>query len=50
MGRSTVNAWLEGPGDLKTEVVEDVPVPGDSVLVEGLAAGYSNQASRRRRS
>ena len=44
MGRSTVDAWLNGPGDLQEAVVEDVPVEGQSVLVRGLAAGYSNQA------
>ena len=44
MGRSTKNAWLDGPGDLKTATVEDVPAPGESVLVQGLSAHYSNEA------
>ena len=44
MGRSTVDAWLEGPGDLREAVVEDVPVEGESVLVQALAAGYVNEA------
>ena len=45
MGRSK-DAWLrEGAGDLKEAVVEDVPVKGESVLVRGLPAQYSNQAS-----
>jgi hypothetical protein len=35
------DAWLTGPGDLKEEVVEDVPVKGQSVLVRGLPAKYS---------
>lgn len=43
--RSTKNAWLkQGAGDLETSVVEDVPVPGKSVLVRALPAAYSNQA------
>ena len=46
MARSTKDAWLKGPGDLATAEVEDVPVPGESVLVRGLPAAYSNQASR----
>lgn len=45
MGRSKKSAWLEGPGDLAEAEVEDVPVPGESVLVRGLPAAYSNQAS-----
>jgi hypothetical protein len=45
VARSTKAAWLDGPGDLKTAEVEDVPVPGQSVLVRGLPAAYSNQAS-----
>lgn len=45
MGRSTKDAWLTGPGDLKEADVEDVPVAGESVRVRGLAAAYSNQAS-----
>lgn len=35
------DAWLTGPGDLAEAVVEDVPVPGQSVLVRGLSAKYS---------
>jgi len=45
MGRSTKDAWLSGPGDLKEADVEDVPVAGESVRVRGLPAAYSNQAS-----
>ena len=45
MARSTKDAWLKGPGDLATAEVEDVPVEGESVLVRGLPAAYSNQAS-----
>lgn len=44
MGRSTKSAWLEGPGDLREAEVEDVPVEGESVLVRGLPAAYSNEA------
>lgn len=43
--RSTKEAWLEGPSDLKEDDVFDVPVPGQSVRVRGLPASYSNQAS-----
>lgn len=43
MGRSK-DAWLSGPGDLAEATVEDVPSKGDSVLVRGLPAAYSNQA------
>jgi hypothetical protein len=39
--RSTKDAWLSGPGDLREEEVEDVPVTGSSVLVRGLPARYS---------
>jgi hypothetical protein len=39
--RSTKEAWLSGPGDLREEEVHDVPVPGQSVLVRGLPARYS---------
>lgn len=39
------DAWLSGPGDLQEATVEDVPVPGESVLVRGLPAAYSNQAT-----
>ena len=45
MARSTKKAWLEGPGDLKEDTVEDVPVQGESVRVRGLPAAYSNQAT-----
>jgi len=41
MQRSTKDAWLQGPGDLRQEEVQDVPVPGQSVLVRGLPAKYS---------
>lgn len=44
MARSTKDAWLNGPGDLKEADVEDVPVPGQSVRVRGLPAAFSNQA------
>jgi hypothetical protein len=43
--RSTKSSWLNGDGDLQTREVEDVPVKGESVLVRGLPAAYSNQAS-----
>lgn len=43
--RSTKKSWLEGPGDLKEAEVENVPVKGESVLVRGLPAQFSNQAS-----
>lgn len=39
--RSTKEAWLAGPGDIKEADVEDVPVPGQSVRVRGLSAKYS---------
>lgn len=45
MERSTKDAWLTGPSDLREEDVQDVPVPGQSVRVRGLAAAYSNQAT-----
>ena len=45
MARSTKDSWLEGPGDLKTAEVEDVPKVGESVLVQGLSAAHSNQAA-----
>jgi len=41
MARSSKASWLEGPGDLKEDDVEDVPVPGESVRVRGLSARYS---------
>lgn len=44
MHRSTKAAWLDGPGDLREDDVEDVPVKGESVRVRGLPAAYSNQA------
>src|SRR5690606_17759252 len=40
MSRSK-DAWLNGPGDLREETVENVPVPGASVLVRALPAKYS---------
>jgi hypothetical protein len=40
MSRSK-DAWLNGPGDLREEVVEDVPVKGSSVLVRSLPARYA---------
>ena len=45
MQRSTKDAWLSGPSDLREEDVEDVPVQGQSVRVRGLPAAYSNQAT-----
>lgn len=45
MSRSTKDAWLEGPGDLKEADVEDVPVKGQSVRVRGLPSAYSRQAA-----
>ncbi len=45
MVRSKKSAWLEGPGDLAEAEVEDVPVEGETILVRGLPAAYSNQAS-----
>lgn len=41
MARSTKESWLTGPGDLKEDDVQDVPVPGESVRVRGLSARYS---------
>lgn len=41
MARSTKESWLQGPGDLREAEVDDVPVPGESVLVRGLSARYS---------
>jgi hypothetical protein len=43
--RSTKQSWLEGPGDLREEDVENVPVEGQSVRVRGLPAAYSNEAT-----
>lgn len=45
MAISTKDSWLNGPGDLQTAVVEDVPVKGSSVKVRGLPAAFSNRAS-----
>lgn len=42
--RSTKDAWLNGPSDLATAVVEDVPVKGQNVKVRGLPAQFSNEA------
>ena len=42
--RSTKNAWLEGPSDLVTAIVEDVPEKGKNVKVRGLPAQFSNEA------
>lgn len=44
MDRSTKEAWLTGPGDLREEDVEDVPSPGMSVRVRALPAAFSNEA------
>lgn len=41
LSRSTKESWLSGVGDLKEADVEDVPVPGESVRVRGLAARFS---------
>lgn len=45
MALSTKESWLQGPGDVKTDTVDNVPVAGQSVRIRGLAAAYSNQAS-----
>lgn len=45
MARSTKEAWLKGPGDLKEADVEDVPVKGETVRVRGLPAKYSAEVS-----
>ena len=42
---ATIDDWLNGPGDLQTAIVEDVPVKGKHIKVQGLAAAYSNRAS-----
>ncbi len=44
MPRATKEDWLEGPVDLKEEVLEDIPKKGKSVKVRGLSAGFSSQA------
>jgi hypothetical protein len=41
MQRSSKDAWLTGPGDLKEADVDDVPVAGESVRVRALSARYS---------
>jgi hypothetical protein len=41
MQRSSKEAWLQGPGDLREAEVTDVPVKGSSVLVRGLSARYA---------
>lgn len=41
MERSTKDAWLTGPGDLREADVEDVPVAGRSVRVRALSARWS---------
>lgn len=41
---STKSDWLEGPSDLATDVVEDVPSKGKSIKVRGLPAQFSNEA------
>jgi hypothetical protein len=41
MQRSTVESWLEGPGDLREQVVEDVPAKGQSVTIRTLPASFS---------
>lgn len=43
MSGRTKDAWMTG-GDLKERVLEDVPVPGESVRVRALPAYYSNEA------
>lgn len=42
MALSTKQSWLEGPGDLKEGVVEDVPVKGQSVKIRALSATSAN--------
>lgn len=41
MERSSKDAWLSGPADLREADVEDVPVSGQSVRVRALSARYS---------
>lgn len=41
MSRSSKDAWLSGPSDIREADVEDVPVKGQSVRVRGLPAKYS---------
>lgn len=45
MSRSTKDAWLNGPGDLKESEVEDVPVKGQSVKIRALSATAANAAT-----
>lgn len=45
MATSSKQDWLAGPGDVKEDTVEDVPVEGKSVRVRGLPAAYSNQCA-----
>jgi hypothetical protein len=44
MARSSKESWLQGPGDVQEAEVKDVPTKGESVLVRGLPAAYSNRA------
>jgi hypothetical protein len=44
MPQATKEDWLDGPGDLAEDVVEDVPVKGKSVKVRALGAKFSNEA------
>lgn len=46
MKRSTLEAWLEGPGDLKEDEVADVPVPGESVRIRALSGTFNNEVIR----
>ncbi len=43
MTRSTKEQWLQGPGDLKEDEVDDVPAPGMTVRVRALSARYSSE-------
>lgn len=45
MSRSTKQSWLEGPGDLKEDEVQDVPVKGESVKIRALSATAANGAT-----
>lgn len=48
--RSTKDAWLNGPGDLREEdVVVDFPNPGDTVRVRALAARFSAEVQSQMR-
>jgi hypothetical protein len=44
MGERKKDTWMTGT-DLEESVVENVPVPGQSVRVRGLPAQYSNEAT-----